>query len=91
MGLRDGGFAGLTFVRGCVCEDSGGTWILEIRGILWGDMGLMRANFSWVFDFCHNILGDCLVGIAECCIFAIRILDLSRKGLDPELRKTCIS
>ena len=51
MGLRDGGFAGLTFVRGCVCEDSGGTWILEIRGILWGDMRLMRANFSWVFDF----------------------------------------
>ena len=24
---------------------------MEIRGILWGDMRLMRADFSWVFDF----------------------------------------
>lgn len=35
-----------------VREDSVGTWILKIRGILWGDMRLLRAIFSWVFDFC---------------------------------------
>ena len=34
-----------------VREDSVGTWILKIRGILWGDMRLLRAIFSWVFDF----------------------------------------
>ena len=34
-----------------VREDSVGTWILKLRGILWGDMRLLRAIFSWVFDF----------------------------------------